>query len=241
MSISTYESRSEYAEVRGFDVINLRILSIALLVYALGLTALVLILSPEQKQTVFSERGPFEMLSIPLWLMLAAWCFAFAHEIRKPLVVCGLLALFAAAREADWHKAFTADSIFKSNYYFDSPAPLTEKVPAGMVALFAFALIFYWLYLGIRFLRSGNALQHQWMQTLVLGTVTVFASKILDRMISWAHDWFGLEITGLLGRFIGAYEEGFEMSLPIIFGIALIQYRRAAMATRSRRAAVLNA
>lgn len=209
-----------------FPELTLRQLGAALGLYGLVLTALALVLTPQQAHAVFSEQGPFELLSVPLWVMLAAWCFDLARPIPRGQGVCGLLAVFAAAREADWHKAFTVDSIFKSNYYFDTPAPLAEKLPAAIVAACAFALIIHALVLGLRFLRQRQAWQQAWMGTVVLGVAGLVGVKVLDRMISLAQDWFGFHIAGLAGRLIGAWEEGFEMALPIVFGLALMQYRR---------------
>lgn len=206
----------------------LRGVLLLILVYAALLTALALILPADTLAALFSESGPFERLSIAFWLLLAAWCFDLARPLRHNLVLTGLIALLFAAREADWHKAFTQDSLFKSDYYFDTPAPLAEKIPAAMVALGAFAVLIYALACGAKFLRRGRraALREPWVQTMLLGTAMLPLLKVLDRLRSWLRHDFGIRVSEQLGNLTGALEEGFECLLPLIFAFALVQYRR---------------
>jgi hypothetical protein len=201
---------------------------LALLAYGMAMAGLALWVPEDPFHWLFSEQGPFEILSIGFWLLLAASCFALPGLPRRPLLAPGLAALLAAAREADLHKAFTVESIFKSHYYLRSPAPPGEKLVAGIVALAVLSLVAHVLIAGMRQLRRQHALRFEWGRTLLLGVVLVFACKALDREQSVLGDWFGIGFPPLLRRLNAAFEEGYECLLPVLFLVALVQvqYRR---------------
>lgn len=198
--------------------------AVVAIAYAAMLSALALWVPEEHFFWMFSEAGPFEELSIVFWLILAGLCFVVPGVSRRALAVPGLLAIIAAAREADLHKAFTLESMFKSHYYLKSAAPLMEKAIAAVVALTILALLAYALVLGWRQVRRG-AWQLDWARTAMLATAGLFVCKVLDRMKSVVGEWTGYVFSMTSTRFIAAFEEGFECAMPVLFMIALLQYQ----------------
>ena len=185
------------------------------------------ILPNKVEHRLFSESGPFELLSCAAWIALGAWCFDPVRRLSRELTVCGLIAFLAAAREADFHKLWTTDSVFKIRYYAKTVAPLYEKIPAAIVAIGSFALLIYALYLGLRFARRGlDALKAPWFQVLLLGVAATAFTKVLDRLHSWLRDGLGYDLSGYWAHLNGALEEGYELSLPLMFLLALLLYRR---------------
>lgn len=196
----------------------------ALLVYAVCLTAITWPLELSEFRRIFSEKGPLERASEPLWLLLAAACFC-SFRCGKGVGVMGLVAVLCALREADWHYKFTGGSMIKLSWYAKSAAPLEQKIAAGIVALIALAILVWALVFALRAVRRPAVWRRAWMQSAAIGLGVLVGSKLLDRSISMIEDATGYLIGGLPGRMIGAYEEGFEFALPLIFGFALWQYR----------------
>src|SRR5690606_18034330 len=90
-----------------------------LVAYGMLLILLALQLTPERFEWLFAEWGPVELLSCSFWLLLAAACFTLPGLPRRPWQQ-GIVAVVAAAREADLHKAFTEMSVLKTSYYLKS-------------------------------------------------------------------------------------------------------------------------
>lgn len=117
---------------------------VALLVW-LGLT-----LPAARAESLFSEQGGFEKVSVVFWLGLAVAVLV-ARPIRLPRRIgMALVAAVLAAREADWHKKFTADSLFKTDYYQMTDVPATEKLLAGALVLLLLAVVLWLLVVGAR-------------------------------------------------------------------------------------------
>lgn len=199
-------------------------LLILVVVYAALMIVLALNLSQDVFVPLFAEGGPFESLTIGFWLLLAALCFTLPGLPRRPWD-SGIVALLAAAREADLHKAFTDMSVLKTSYYLKSAAPPFEKLIAALVTLPALALVIYVLVAGARFIRRTGAWRLDWGRTTLLAMGLLVASKMLDRVEAVTADWFGLHFSPLAHNFIAAFEEGVECLLPVLFIAALLQYQ----------------
>src|SRR5690606_25527234 len=116
------------------------------------LAVLPLVLSEPAFERFFSEEGPVETASMFFWLFAAVVVLVRVRPLRARTWAFALLYLAFAAREADLHKAFTADSMLKSAYYRRVPAPFEEKLIAGIVAIALIALLAYVLWVVARFL-----------------------------------------------------------------------------------------
>jgi hypothetical protein len=188
----------------------------ALAAVVLLLAALPLVLPEASFRYTFSEQGPFERLSILAWLIAALTIMVRIRPLGMRAWAFAVLFAGFAAREADWHKAFTADSILKSNYYKHAVAPLGEKVIAFIVAISFIALI---VYVGIAVLRF-LFLQGGWKSRsgfwLMLGTALVVVGKVIDRAPAVLAEEYGVVLLPIVGHYVAAFEEGLEMLHPLI-------------------------
>ncbi len=184
--------------------------SVALMVF------LPLALPPELARWTFSEAGPFEWLAIAGWLFAASLIIARIRPLSPAACAFALLFIAFAAREADWHKAFTSDSMLKSSYYVRGMAPIEEKLLAGAVALALVGLLLYVAFLIARFLFRESGWRSRTGVWLLFGAALVILGKTLDRAPAILAQSYGIEI-GSLGRLYGgAFEEGLESITPFI-------------------------
>jgi hypothetical protein len=192
----------------------------ALVVYAVILVGLAFRLSPERFAYTFSEQGPFEEISIFLWLGASAVIVWFVRPFTSRSTAFALLFAAFAAREASWHKLFTTDSLLKISYYLKSPAPLTEKIIAGAVAAIFIAMLFYVGYVVARFIFAEGGLSSRAGYWLLLAGAIFVLSKIIDRTPSLTYDFTGHDLHIDVRRLMKALEEGFEAVTPALFALS---------------------
>lgn len=197
-----------------------RIVVAGILAYAALLIGLATRLSPAHFSYIFSEAGPFEEVSIVLWLGASLVVLAFARPLTSRGVIFALLFAAFAAREASWHKAFTTDSLLKISYYLKSPAPLTEKILAGIVAALFIAMLIYAAIVVIHFLFVNSGFTSRAGYWLVLAGVLFVLVKLVDRTPSVLHDFTGHHIQVDVWRLMKAFEEGFEALTPALFALS---------------------
>jgi hypothetical protein len=198
-------------------------IAVLLILLYIGLLAALPALLPEQQVlALFSETGPFEILSILTWLLAAAVVLsAFrATGTRAGPLMFSLLFLLFAAREADWHKQFTADSLLKSNYYRHADAPMMEKLLAAIAALVFIALIVYAGFVIARFLLARGGWRSRGGLWLLAGAALVVGGKLLDRAPAELA-LAGYPIGPALKLYASAFEEGLEMIHPLIVAWSL--------------------
>lgn len=190
--------------------------ALAIVIYMLVLAVFPFVLPKQEFRWLFSEVGPFEQMSIAAWLFTALVVIARIRPLgARAWAFAGLCAVFAA-READWHKAFTADSLLKTNYYKHAVAPLPEKIIAGIVAVAAIALVIYVGLVIARFLFLQGGWRSRSGVWLILGTVLVVLGKILDRAPAVLAEDYGIVLSPLFELYSTAFEEGLEMIHPLI-------------------------
>jgi hypothetical protein len=192
----------------------------AMLGYTALLIGLAMRLPPERFSYIFSEAGPFEEVSILLWLGASLAVLAFARPLTSRGVIFALLFAAFAAREASWHKAFTTDSLLKISYYLKSPASLTEKILAGVVAALFIAMLIYAAIVVIHFLFVKSGFASRTGYWLVLAGVLFVLVKLVDRTPSLLHDFTGHQIQVDVWRLMKAFEEGFEALTPALFALS---------------------
>jgi hypothetical protein len=197
-----------------------RAILVGLLVYAAVLVGLAFRLSPERFAFTFSEEGPFEEASIFLWLGAGAMIVWFVRPFTVRSAAFALLFVAFAAREASWHKLFTADSLLKISYYLKSPAPLTEKFIAGAAAAIFIAMLLYVAYVVARFIFAEGGLSSRAGYWLVLAGAVFVLSKIIDRAPSVIFDLAGHTLDIDVRRVMKAFEEGFEAVTPALFALS---------------------
>ncbi len=164
---------------------------------------------------LFSETGPFERLSIVAWLLASAVVLWRIRPLGPRGLAFAFLYALLAAREADWHKAFTADSLLKSNYYRHTLAHFSEKLVAAIVALIFIGLLLYATVVIVRFLWRHQGLHSATGWLLLIGGALLVLGKVLDRAPAvMAHSW-GIHLDPVVGQWMKAFEEGLEMITPL--------------------------
>jgi hypothetical protein len=195
-----------------------RALLCGLAAYTVGLVAIPLLLPAPVAKLVTSESGPFEVGALVLWLAAAV---TLAIRIRpftaRTLAFAGLYVIFAA-READLHKAFTAESISRLSYYRHSAAPLAEKLAAGAFALLFLLLVAHAIWVCARFLLRGGLRSRSGFWLAFAGVLLV-ATKAVDRTQA-VLDRFGTALPLDVARFVPALEEGLEAAVPLLFAVS---------------------
>lgn len=203
-----------------------------LAVYALALAALAWPLDLGSYRAIFSEQGPFERLSPVFWVGLALACavqaapLANGHGRGRNLVVLALIAVLLAMREADWHYKLAGGNVLRIKFYSQGSATLEVKLIAAVIVIVGLVIVLRALWLAIATLRHRAAWREPWVWTLAIGLLAMVGTKMLDRSLNLLREWFALTLPEQTGHLIGAWEEGFECALPLIFAVALWQWRR---------------
>ena len=188
-----------------------RRIALILFAYALLLAVLPVVLDEHAFAWTFSEEGPFERLSIVAWIATA---LIVAVRIRPFGARAGafvLLCLIFAAREADWHKAFTGESFLKHSFYRDVAHPIEEKLVCAVIALLLVALLLYAGCVIARFLFLRGGWRSRSGGWLLAGTVLLITGKVLDRLPAILSVDYGIELEPLLRLYAKAFEEGLEV------------------------------
>jgi hypothetical protein len=110
-----------------------------------GLLALLFALDGTPYYAVFTrEHGVLEIASAVCAALAGASGMLLAQRARSyGWLVFGVLLLAAAAREMDWHKAWTTMSILKTRFYITETVPVVEKIIGGAVVLVLLIAAFY--------------------------------------------------------------------------------------------------
>jgi hypothetical protein len=200
-----------------------RLTLVLLFIYTAYLLVLALSVTPAVFDPLFSEFGPFEEMSIMLWVGLG---ILLLYTSRSPKgIAMAALSLLAAAREAELHKALTTMSILKSRFYLGPEVPWQEKLAGAAVVMAAIALGIYLMIAFYRFLLHDKGLATPVGQILLTALILLPITKVLDRMSSVLRTDFGVVLPQRAGQIVKALEEGMEMALPILFIMALLLFR----------------
>jgi len=169
------------------------------------------------------EDAFFEVGSVVGYWLGALACLALMRRDARLFGLSAILVFLLGARELDWHKAFTTDSLLKSNYYLKSAAPMSEKVIAGIVVLCIFALAIYYLarYAG-PFLRALRARRAPAISIACVFGLLGF-TKVVDRSVSVLKDDYAVRVPEWAVQLQTALEEPLEFFIPVLILLALYQ------------------
>lgn len=203
-----------------------------------ALSVMALLMTPSEAGPLFEETGPFEQASPWLWLALALWI---PLVFRKPTleVAAGMIvAVAAAAREWDWHVAFTGYSMLKPPFYYREGDTL-ERIIAGGIMLLVIASVVV-LVARLIHLRPWKRPLPWWVFALGFAFGMLVFTKAVDRLPAILRDDLGLinlDEHASVRMVFYAIEEGLEMMLPIFFAahsLALARWHK--MTRRPERA-----
>lgn len=172
------------------------------------------------------EDGLFEMGSAAGWFIVSAILLYLSsrRESRPLFLLSAMITSLFGMRELDWHKAFTTDSLLKTNYYLKTAAPLGEKLLAASIVLVIFLLLGYYVFrYGAAFFRQLFAARPAAITFACFILLLVF-TKIVDRSVSVLKDDLGIDVTPWLIHLQTAFEEPLEFFLPFIVLLAAYQY-----------------
>lgn len=203
----------------------------ALVAYILALIPFALSLSPDAHDWMFSEAGPFERLSVLFWLVLGVFTLFRLRRAPRLALPAGVAAIILGLREAEWHKAFTTDSLLKTNYYEMPGVSLWEKVPAGLVAIAVIGLAVFMAWRGFNAVLRHGGWRTDWGATVLLAGVVLPVIKVVDRAPAILAEDYGVTIGTTLATVVSALEEGVEMVLPLLFMAAVAAYPRTRLNT----------
>ena len=130
--------------------------------------------------TLFArEDGAIETATASLAALYVIWLLIDRRFSGSSKILGGLTIGFIFARELDWHKAFTTESILKPKFYWLEGSGLMERL---IGALFVLLLI----YTIIRLLMKLPYLLHQalkgsyWARAIILYIAILAIAKSLD-------------------------------------------------------------
>lgn len=198
--------------------------AVILVLYAILLVTLGLTLAPERAEVIFGEEWWFEDLSAVFWLVLGA-VLLIARPIRlSRRIGMAVIAAALAAREEGWHKKFTTDSLFKSDYYQMTGVPMAEKLIAGAVAVGLTITLIWLLVLGGREIVARGGWRRPWGWLALFAVAISPILKAVDRGPSILRVQFDITLPENIDMVMLSLEEGMESALPVLFLLALGLY-----------------
>lgn len=200
-----------------------------------AVVVLAFVLPMDDSERLFAETGPFEEASPWLWIMLALALPLIFRRFTLEVASGMVLSLAAAAREWDWHVAFTDYSMLKPPFYYREGDTL-ERIIAGGIMLVVFAGVVILVARLIR-LRPWKRPRPWWAFALGFAFFMLVFTKAVDRAPGILRDDLGVDLPDQLRILCYAIEEGLEMMLPVFFAahsLALARWHKAMR--RSERA-----
>lgn len=162
------------------------------------------------------EDGIVETGTVWLWLGLPTVLLTrYRRTDRINPVLLSALCVVVAAREAEWHKQFTGESMLKISYHL-APGPFAEKAMAAIALLCVLCLLGYGLAKTVRFWREAG-FRSSAGQILLIGLMLLIATKAIDRapaLVEWA---LSVDVPWVARRIAQALEEGLELSMAAVF------------------------
>ncbi len=194
------------------------------IVAATALAVLALALPESRTATLFEETGPFEQASPWLWLAFALWV---PLVFRKPTrtVAAGMIVAFAAAaREWDWHVAFTEYSMLKPPFYYREGTVLERIIAGGILVLILASVVI--LIARLVQLKPWKRPIAWWAYALGFAFCMLVFTKAVDRAPAILQENFGIAVGDRLRLVAYAIEEGLEMVLPFFFAAFTVALAR---------------
>lgn len=206
----------------------------ASLTLAVVMTTIVIVLAfalpMDQSERLFAETGPFEEASPWLWIILALSLPLIFRKLTLEVAAGMYLALAGAAREWEWHTAFTTDnySMLKPPFYYREQFTIPERLIAGVIVLLIAASAVVLISRLIQ-LRAWKRPWPWWVFALGLAFFMLVFTKAVDRTPGILETDFNIVLGDQLRVLCYAIEEGLEMLLPVFFGahaLALARWHR---------------
>jgi hypothetical protein len=185
--------------------------------------ALSLLLPVDAFHHLTSEEGFFEQGSWIGYLVAGAACLLLWRRNRGLYGPSAIVIFAMCARELDWHRRFTTDSVLKSRYYLKVHAPLLEKLLAGTVVLALTATVIYLL---VRYRRAFVAALRARVPAAVTRATAgllLLLTKMADRLPGILKRDYATRLPDWAANLDRVIEEPMEFGIPLLFLLAIAQ------------------
>ncbi len=166
----------------------------------------------------FRDSGAASFIGIGLISLGLGMCLFLAIDRRRgsPLdwLMLAFVYLVYLMREADFHKAFSGESLTKLDTYSMLEVPLELRITAAIVLLCMTGILIYFLLRYSRSIFSSIARGENWAIALLLWFLLLLCSQIFDRSISTSGTHWKLT----------AVEELLEVSAALFAVFAIVQF-----------------
>lgn len=187
----------------------------------------VLMVVPENTyEAMIKENGPIENLSALGYILGAIWLFIRSFRIRNyDCLWSGVIILFLALRELDFHVRFTTMGIFKSRYYLSGDVPFGEKIIVTFIVSAMLITLIWFFSKHWKHLLSEIVKGKTWALSVATAIVLAVFTKMLDRLNSELSE-FILKFTQIpTERLFQISEEVLELGIPILLLLAIASKR----------------
>ena len=189
--------------------------------------SLMLLLPLDTFRQLTSEEGFFEQGSWIGYLVAGVACLLLVRREPRLYGPSAIVIFAMCARELDWHRRFTTDSLLKSRYYLKVQAPLVEKLLAGAVVLALTAVVVYLLVRYRRPFVAALRLRVPVAMTLATAALLLLFTKIADRLPGILKEDYAARLPDWAARLDMVLEEPMEFAVPLLFLLAIAQARLA--------------
>jgi hypothetical protein len=177
----------------------------------------------------FRDSGAASFIGLGLISLGLGICLFLAMDGKRGAPLHWLLLAFVylvyLMREADFHQAFSSESLTKLDTYSLLEVPLEIRLTAAVVLLSMTGILIYFLFRYSRSIFSSMAKGENWAIALLLWFLLLLCSQIFDRSISTSGTHWKLT----------AIEELLEVSAALFAVLAIIQFAFFARITQNTR------
>ncbi len=166
--------------------------------------------TPTAVVPLIREHGWIEVTTNVAYGLVIILLLAVHRYDRRFFLHTAFVVALMGARELDFHKTFTTDSVSRLRFFTGDHVGRTEKLVVGAVLLVLAVLALRYLKYWPR-LRDGIARRSPAACSVLLIIVVIPATKLLDSIAS-----------GILS--LKLVEESLELTLPVIMLVAVAQY-----------------
>ncbi len=192
-----------------------------------------LFLSPQDCYGVVRENGLVENATVTLYALAAILLIwlrptdnSRAQDIAFAVFLFLIISLMARELDAQMWIPSQDTTAFKINFFRNPKNPIGEKILAGAIVLVYLGVAIYLVRRYARFLIRGVFKLKTLPWTIgTLGAITLFA-KIIDRMPANYQKATGIAYTVSEHALSSAVEECYEMYMPVLIILAIIQFAR---------------
>ncbi len=173
---------------------------------------------------IVDEQGPIEQASWIGYVSVALLAILVGGSGRLADGVLGAVVLLAlAARELDSHVRFTTLGVLKLRFWTSAETPVNEKLVAGLI-LAGIVMATVWLLVrNFNSFKDRLAAREAWAINLVAALLLLPCVKIVDRALSLFKEWTASEASENLVFASQAFEETFELAIPVLLIVSVIQ------------------